>query len=250
MNEVTAIQTEAQEIHLQDMGGLFKALAGARGEFPPITKDRTAVIKMKSGGQYSYKYADLADVFTAIDPALAAYGLAVMQYPSDDCRAILTEVTHESGASKVTPWPIKPMPQRNLDDAQSFQAAVQVAKRYSLTAAIGVSTEETIEGDPRAHRNARVETKDPYNEEDGVRMPVGAKWDKSMTPRQIAEAAAIAIEDQLGKAKTAVGLNGVWNRNDRFINNMNEKHDDLFQGVFDKFHSLLDSFEDADGVAE
>jgi hypothetical protein len=224
-----------------NMGQLYGALARARGEFAEIPKTRVATIVMKSGGKYSYRYADLADVFNAIDPSLAAYGLTVMQYPDAEGRNIITEVGHESGAFKVVTWPIKPMPQRNLDDAQSYQSAVQVAKRYALTAAIGVSTEETIEGDEKAHKvtERHEQAIDPYDHGDGVRMPHGAKWTKEMTKRQISEEAARAIEAQFDEVKAAVGVNGVWNRNETFIEHMKKNHDDLFQNIFDKFHALM-----------
>lgn len=229
------------------MASLYGALARARGEFPEIPRNRLATIRMKAGGQYSYRYADLADVINATSPALAAYGLAVMQWPEG--LNLKTMITHEGGASITTDWPIKAMPQRNLDDAQSFQSAVQVAKRYALTAALGISTEETIEGDEKAHKkivqNEAESNHDPFNEPDGIRAPHGAKVNAQMTKRQLAEEAARAIEAQMDEVKTAVGLNGVWNRNDRFIAKFQSDYDDLFQSIYDKFHSLMAGYEDA-----
>lgn len=223
---------------------LFSALARARGEFPDIPRNRRATIRMKSGGQYSYAYADLADVFRATTPALAAYGLSVMQWPEGP--NIVTTICHESGQSMSSSWPIKALPQRSLDDAQSYQSAMQVAKRYALTAMLGISTEETIEGDEKAHRKAQMEgskSSDPFEEDDGIRAPHGAKVTAGMTKREMAEEAARAIEAQMDKVKTPAGLNGVWNRNERFIAAFQERHDDLFQNIYDKFHSLLGAME-------
>lgn len=220
------------------IGDLFGDLARARGEFDEIPRNRVATIRMKNGGQYSYRYADLADMLRATTPALAAYGLAVSQWPEGN--TLYTMVAHKSGATHVTPWPIKAMPQRGLDDAQQFQSAVQVAKRYALGAALGVSTEETIEGDERAHKTVTNGGRgDPFNEEDGIRGPRGANLNKDMTKREMAVESARAIEAQFDDVKTAVGLNGVWNRNERFIAAMQDKHDDLFQNIYDKFHSLM-----------
>jgi hypothetical protein len=232
-----------------EIGPLIGALARARGEFPEIPRTRTAVVRMKSGGQYSYTYADLADVLNAVVPALSAYELAVRQYPESG--DIVTEVWHSSGACLKSRWPIKAMPQRSLEDAQSYQSAVQVAKRYALTAALNISTEETVEGDPKAQRFAR-ETKEapnPLNMDehfetpDGIRSPKGARFTKEMTPRQKAEEAARAIEAQFDEVKTVVGLNGVWNRNQAFIDALSDGHGDLFQSVYDKFHSLCEQLE-------
>jgi hypothetical protein len=232
-----------------DMGALILALSKARGEFGDIPRTRTAVVRMKSGGQYSYTYADLADVLTAVVPALSAYELAVSQYP--DGAEIVTEIWHSSGACLRRRWPIKAMPQRSLDDAQSYQSAVQVAKRYALTAALNISSEETVEGDPKAQRFAKETAGAPnplgmdehFATPDGIRSPKGARFTQEMTPRQKAEEAARAIEAQFDEVKTIVGLNGVWNRNQAFIDALSDRHGDLFQSVYDKFHDLCSKME-------
>ncbi len=236
----------AKETAMQ--GPLFGALAKARGEFDDIPRNRIATIRMKNGGQYSYRYADLSDMLRATTPALAAYGLAVVQWPEGT--TLYTMVCHESGAQYVTPWPIKPMPQRGLDDAQQFQSAVQVAKRYALGAALGVSTEETIEGEEKAHKTIENGgmSRDPFNDADGIRGPHGAKLNADMTPREMAEESARAIEAQFDAVKTAVGLNGVWNRNEIFISRFQENYDDLFQNIYDKFHSLMGQLNDGEAA--
>ena len=61
----------------EDVGGLMVALAAAQIEFPAIPKVHTA--KIKAG--FSYSYADLADVVSAIRPILAKHGIATMQLP-------------------------------------------------------------------------------------------------------------------------------------------------------------------------
>lgn len=224
---------------------LFAALASARGEFPDIPRTRIATVRMKSGGQYSYKYADLADVLAAVTPALSANGLAVMQYP--DGLELVTILAHASGETLQTIWPIKALPLRGLDDSQSFQSAVQVAKRYALTALLGVSTEETIEGDPKAHRREAAPVPDEnFHTPDGVRAPVGAKFTAEMTPRQKAEEAARAIEALFQEPKTAKGLEGVWNRNSMFIERLRDHHADLFNNVYDVFCLRQEAIEGND----
>lgn len=214
------------------------ALAAARGEFPDIPKTRVAEIRMKNGGKYSYKYADLADVFNAINPVLAANGLSVWQEPQG--LEIVTTILHESGTERSTKWPIKAMPQRGLDDAQSFQSAVQVAKRYALTATLGITTEETVEGDPMAkRRKVDVELDDNFQTVDGVRFPQGGKYDPKKTARQNAEEAARAIIALFADPKTQVGINGVWNRNEVFVEKMRDNHPDLYNEVFEAYQEAM-----------
>jgi len=219
---------------------IFAALASARGEYPVIPKNRVATIKSEKA-QYSYKYADLSDVFTAIDPILAVNGLTVVQFPTGP--DLVTIIGHESGESIQGTWPIKSLPRGDLGNAQGYQAAIQVAKRYALTAMLGVSTEETVEGDVSRKLSAIV---DPMNDKfetgDGVRMPVGAKVIKGMDPRAMAVEAARAIMDQFRTVKTGKGLSGAWDRNAMFIDKLADKHDDLYQDILDLFQTLMDGF--------
>ena len=227
---------------------LLRAKAAAQGEYPEIPRTRVATVRMKSGGSYSYSYADLADVFSAVRPVNAAHGLSVTQWP--DGLTLMTRVAHESGEYEDTPWPIKPLPQRSLEDSQSFQSAVQVAKRYALSAALGIATEETIEGDNSRKRGLPDGMNEKFETGDGTRMPVGAKITSDMTPRQRAEEARRAIIDQFNSVKTQVGLNGVWNRNQDFIAILEERHRDLYDEVFDVFERQMDEKPAPKGVLE
>lgn len=231
-----------------NLAPLFEALAKAKAEFPEIKRTRTATVRMKSGGSYSYTYADLADVFSATTPALSAYGLSVMQYPKG--HDLHTMITHESGAVfNAEPWPIKPMPTRSLDNAQDFQSAVQVAKRYALTALLGITTEETVEGSMRTGRDLPEQINDRFETGDGIRLPRGAKIERGWEPRRIAEEVARAIRAQFEEPKTQVGLNGVWDRNAAFIEKLRDKHSDLFSDIFDEFQKYMDEAPETPGEA-
>lgn len=230
---------ETPNTERQSKAQIFAALAKARGIYPQIVKNRVATIKSDKA-QYSYKYADLSDVFAAIDPVLSENGLTVMQFP--DGQNLVTVVGHESGESITGTWPIRAMKGGDVGTAQGFQSAVQVAKRYALTAMLGVSTEETVEGDVNRRLASII---DPINDRfevgDGVRMPAGAKFTKDMTNRQKAEEAARAIEAQFRDTKTGKGLSGAWDRNVMFIDLLAEKHDDLYQNVLDAFSALMEN---------
>lgn len=242
---MTILNDKEMASRAHPMSQLFGALARARGEFPDIPRNRIATIQMKSGGRYSYRYADLADVISATTPALSAYGLAVMQWPEG--QELQTMITHESGQSKVFPWPIKALPKRDLSDTQSYQSAIQVAKRYAMCAALGISTEETIEGDEKAHktvhRGGQDEQPDPFIEADGIRAPHGAKVTASMSKAEKAAEAGRAIIAQFDDVKTEKGLNGVWSRNQRFIDVFQSDYDQIFQDVYDAFNARLHSIE-------
>jgi ERF superfamily len=224
--------------HVVECALIYAALAKARGEFPAIPKNRVATVKSDKAS-YSYKYADLSDVFEAVDPVLSAYGITVFQRPVGN--DLETVIAHESGQVISGIWPIRAMKGQGLDSAMSYQAAVQVAKRYALTAMLGISTEETVEGDHRRKEGMPEGINENFETGDGIRMPRGAKFTKDMTTREKAVEAARAIEDQFDEAKTAVGVSGAWDRNSKFIDLLAEKHDDLYQNLMDKFQFLMDS---------
>lgn len=218
---------------------IFTAMAKARGEYPDIPKNRLATVKSDKAN-YSYRYADLSDVFNAIDPVLSAHGLTVCQFPvgSD----LVTVIGHESGQTVEGRWPIKPMSKQTLDNAQGYQAAVQAAKRYALTAILGISTEETVEGDSR---RKEYKINDDFQDGDGVRMPRGAKVTKGMTPAQMAEEAARAIIAQFSEPKTQAGISGAWDRNTVFIEHLAAKYDHLYQNILDAFSAAMEAKEEA-----
>lgn len=241
MNNLKPIDYERAKKSIQPIAAqnpLFKALSDARGEYPDIPKTRTATVKMTNGGQYSYDYADLADVISAVSPVLSAFGLDFYQYPNG--QNLMTVITHESGLERSTPWPIKAMPKRNLDDAMSYQSSLQVTKRYALLSALGISAEETHEGDHSRKRGMPKGINENFETEDGVRSPKGAKFNASMTPREKAEEAARAICEQFDEVKTQVGVNGVWARNETFIDALSERHSDLYENVFETFHKYME----------
>lgn len=62
------------------MGALFAALALAQGEFKPIERNKTVKVTMKSGGSYTFDYADLSEIIDKTRPALAKHGLAMLQF--------------------------------------------------------------------------------------------------------------------------------------------------------------------------
>lgn len=124
---------------------LAKALVGFQKIVPVIEKTQTARIPTKSGGEYSYKYADLADIWAAIRTPLATCGLAVTQFlvgGSDGFTGIETTVWHESGQTKTG---IVDVP-TDGKSAQEAGSLFTYYKRYALGAALGISTEEDDDG--------------------------------------------------------------------------------------------------------
>lgn len=232
-----------EEAHNEDMAELYAGLAKAKGEFPEIPKNRVATVKMKSGGSYSYKYADLADVFNAVTPVLSKHSLGVIQ-PDVTKDLVTTLIFHSSGATISGTHPIFARQDDKMHPAQAFQAAETMAKRYALTSMLGIATEESIEGDHSHKRNKHSDDlKDVFSNGMDQAWADGIKdsLPEDATPRQAAEAFSEAILTEMRGSKTAEKLNRIWNKRLAYIDAFAERQNDLYQNIFDEFHSLLDA---------
>lgn len=76
--ETPALNTE---VAANEHASLAGALAAFQAEMPSVLKSKTAKVPTKSGGQYTYAYADIADVTAAAMPVLARHGLAFSCMP-------------------------------------------------------------------------------------------------------------------------------------------------------------------------
>jgi hypothetical protein len=139
MNEQT------QSPPLAAFGKLAAALAKAQLAFPAIKKDKKVTVKTQKGTYY-YSYADLADVIAAVRKPLADAGLAFTQITRFDNGKLwlVTCLIHESGQSVEGVYPLPD--QKALTDPQGFGSALTYAKRYGLSAILGIATEEDDDG--------------------------------------------------------------------------------------------------------
>jgi hypothetical protein len=124
---------------------LAAALVAFQASAPGINKGRTALIPTKSGGSYSYKYADLSDIWDSIREPLKANGLAVTQSlvgGSSGFLGIRTTVWHKTG-QHITDTVELAISNRT---PQEVGSQVTYFKRYALSAVLGLSTEEDDDG--------------------------------------------------------------------------------------------------------
>lgn len=121
---------------------LAAALALAQGEIKPAIKDA-------NNPAFNSKYADLGAVFDAVRPALAKHGLTVVQMPEHSDDALLhltTRIAHKSGQWIEGTMSI-PVSKVN---AHGYGSAITYARRYALSAALGIVADDDDDGNKAA----------------------------------------------------------------------------------------------------
>ncbi len=127
---------------------LFEALGKAQAEFKPLHKSRTATVRMKSGGEYSYKYADLSDLLAMVTLALLKHGLVAIQPFSitENQIVIETSLYHSSGEWINTVLSLPNVATGNMNAIQQIGSVSKYGRRYALEALLNISSEEDTDG--------------------------------------------------------------------------------------------------------
>ena len=149
----------------ESIGKLAEALAKAQSAFAPIEKSKSAKVKMRSGGEYSFDYADLHAVLTAVTPALAANGLALLQDAETAPGAVKVSawLLHSSGewmqSSPVT-VPVAVSQETGGSRPQEVGGAISYARRYVVSSLLSIaSTEEDDDANAAEGNTATITPK-------------------------------------------------------------------------------------------
>ena len=124
---------------------ISEALAKAQGEMKNPEKNQTARIPMKSGGTYSYNYADLPATIEAVRGPLAKYGLAhtAAVTRSNFGTTLTVRLSHASGQ-----WLQSEMDLPASSDPKSAAANLTYFRRYLLTGLVGIAADEDLDSEP------------------------------------------------------------------------------------------------------
>ena len=123
---------------------LAAALSKAQAKLSHVKKDKTARIRMKAGGEYTYTYADLGSTWDAGRAALTDNDLSVSQLPSFDSGWLMldTILMHASGQY------ISSQMRTRADemDVKSIGSAITYLRRYAFAAIVGLVADEDDDG--------------------------------------------------------------------------------------------------------
>lgn len=120
---------------------LAAALARFQAEMPTVPKTKRAEVRTDKGN-YSYTYADLADVTAAALPLLTGHGLSFATCPryTEHGWELVGVLLHESGESMEAALPI------GGGTPQAMGSALTYARRYLLGCMTGVVTDDDDDG--------------------------------------------------------------------------------------------------------
>lgn len=132
-----------EPVELSEVGYVHRsiddAIVAALGELSDPKAGETA-----DTGQYSYKYATLAQTMQLVRPVLARHGLAVMQvvHSLDEQLAVQTVIRHSSGGTIESGW----LMSRQPPNAQQTGSTITYFRRYQLCALLGIAPDDDDDG--------------------------------------------------------------------------------------------------------
>ena len=179
----------------EDTSKIIPALVKALGGMEDIARTRTAEIPTKSGGKFTYEYADLHDVLAYLRPRLAEHGLAVTQsaFTLDGNTAVSSTLLHESGQWIESP----PLRLPAGSDAQAHGSSISYSRRYSLLALLGLATEDddgAAASRPQRQSQPRQQTPRPQQ---APRAEVGSRAQQGPSEAQLKMVHALMRGQQL-----------------------------------------------------
>jgi hypothetical protein len=177
---------------------LTKAFVGAQADFD-------TAIKTVVNSHLKNKYADLADVISAIRPALTKHGFAFSQ-PVEKVGTIgvivRTIMIYKNGSVCEVAAIEVPVPSTN---AQGLASAVTYGRRIGLNSGLGIMTDEDDDGNAASRQQTKQEgpQMDPNKLANALAAIEGADRDSLLQITKDAKRAAGTDENALGQLSVA-----------------------------------------------
>ncbi len=129
----------------------FAALTAFQNECPPIKKGSTASItSQRTGGKYSFTYADLEEIAKIVNPILARHGLSYAWNTTATEKMLTADfvLRHVGGHSETSSFTLPIENASGMSPQQKVGAAAMYAKRQSMSAGLGVITTDDETANP------------------------------------------------------------------------------------------------------
>lgn len=121
------------------MSDLIAALARCQAKFTTVTKAHKAKVPTKSGGEYTYTYANLADTLEMVLPILSEEGVALLQPMEPNGGDLLLRTELRKGDECVAS--VLPLHVDGLRP-QEIGSLITYGRRYAITALLALATDD------------------------------------------------------------------------------------------------------------
>lgn len=137
---------------------ISKAFIEFQKEMPEVKLDSTVKVKTKTGAEYKFKYATLANILKKTLPILTLKGLGLTQTFSEE--TLITTLIHESGQT----WNSVIGIDLHSGTMQEMGSRISYLKRYGISAMLGIVAEEDDDANIASGNNYQQDTKPPLTE--------------------------------------------------------------------------------------
>lgn len=144
---------------------ISEALAKAQAEYPPLKRNRTVIVKTKTGGSYEFTYATLDHILDTFRPILSKHGLSIASAagfvkPFDNSNShesvLVVRLSHASGQ-----WLEAEMPLGGWENDQELGSRLTYRSRYMICLLLGICAEEDDDGSRASGNDATFKDKKP-----------------------------------------------------------------------------------------
>jgi hypothetical protein len=221
----------------------FKALHGFQSELQPIKKSNVVYNK---DGSIRYKYATFDDIVKSIHPLLKKYGLTFHFKPEYDKEnqtiTVHCIITHVMGHQEVATFKAPLTPSDKMQFMQAYGSILTYAKRYSLSLALGLATEE----DENMHEEEDLHSTSSTNR--GTSTEPKIIEPKAATPNSKVESSKAEPTNQEEGASEEKAENKITESQKKYIINLlnrnNLKTEDLYQYILSTHGKIITSIDD------
>lgn len=191
------IDMQEQWERKQAKKSFLAALSRFQTMVPVLKKSKTAKVQTKSGGSYSYQYADLGTITQSIKGALAECGLSYRwEFAEDGGKMKVTcHISHIDGHTETATMEAAADNSGAKNDIQQKGSTHTYLQRYTLIGALGLSTADEDDDGSARRKPKQQEAPVEQTEED-----VLDQW------RQV-----------LQDCKTKIHLNSVYLQNKKVV---------------------------------
>jgi hypothetical protein len=201
------------------------ALAAAQSEMGKLTKG-------SENPHFRSKYADLADVVEAVQPALSAHGIAFFHIlESSEFGNNMTTVLYHGASDTEIRCPVPLI--IGKQDMQGFKSATTYAKRIGLESVTGVAPDDD-------DGNDAVKTGEPKTPKTrSFAKTVIDELPDTASETEKAEAVANALCAQWRRKKTPGELSNEYDRQVKLVESYRERFPEMHAKIIDAYENRM-----------